>query len=114
MPRRLSAGIDGVTWADARKLLVVTVTDADRLGLWAGDGGEDWLAPESVRRDPGLLLRWCQVNQPETVLSDAAALHVARDRTMKQVVGVIRDRDPKAAVTPADVVAELKRGDPNA
>jgi len=88
-------------------LLTVTVTDADRLDLWAGDGEEGPEAPESVRREPSLLLAWCQRYSPAMVADDETAQTSARNRTMSEVVHAIRRRDPKLQVTPAHVVAEL-------
>ena len=96
------------TWADAHALLEVTVTDADRLDVFAGDGEEGPEAPESVRREPSLLLAWCQRYAPEAVVDDDTALTCARNRTMQEVVHAIRRRDPKLSVTPAHVVAALK------
>jgi len=97
----------GVTWADVRKLLVITIIDADRLGDFAGDGEQDFEAPASVRRDPSQLLEWCQRYAPEMVVDDDTAQTSARNRPMSDVVHASRRRDPKRQVTPAHVVAEL-------
>jgi hypothetical protein len=86
----------------------VTVTAADRLDVFAGDGEEGPEAPESVRREPSLLLAWCERYAPEMVVDDETAEICARNRTMSEVVHAIRRRDPKLSVTPAHVVAELK------
>jgi len=91
-------------------MLDVTVTAADRLDIWAGDGEEGPEAPESVRREPSLLLVWCERYSPDMVLDDEAALTCARNRTMQEVVRAIRRNDPKLKVTPASVVAALQEG----
>jgi hypothetical protein len=99
---------DELTWSDAHALLTVTVTDADRLNLWAGDGEEEPEAPESVRRDPTKLLAWCERFQPEMILDDATALVAAQNRTMSEIVHSIRHRDPKRRINPKDVIDHLK------
>jgi hypothetical protein len=99
---------DEPTWKDAHALLAVEITDADRLHLFAGDGDEEPEAPESVRRDPTLLLAWCRYYQPDMLLDDATALVNARNRCMSEIVHSIRHRDPKRRINPKDVIEHLK------
>jgi hypothetical protein len=100
------------TWADVHELLDVTITDADRLHLFAGDGDEEPEAPASVRADPTLLLAWCRYYQPEMVLDDEVALINAHNRTMSEVVRSIHG-DPKQRITPGQVIEHLLKVTPN-
>lgn len=108
MPRRLNTeGRSDATWPDAHARLTVTVTDADRLDIFAGDDDENPEAPYSVRREPALLLAWCERYAPEMLLDDEAAALRARNRIMSEITQKVRRANPKVAVTPSHVLEYL-------
>jgi hypothetical protein len=80
------------TWSDVRALSgPAVVTARDRLHLFAGEGEEGFTAPESVRKDPDLLLAWCERYEPESVLVDATALIKATNRQHGELMARLRE-----------------------
>lgn len=98
------------SWQDVHAAMgPPVVTTRDRLHLFAGEGEEGFTAPESVRKDPDLMLAWCERYEPESVLDDATALVRATNRYTAETVSRFRESDPKAKPTPALVLAFIEQ-----